>query len=103
MPVFYLESSGHFKRYRTEPGTDVVNALFERRGTADVFVASRLSIIEMEAAAARGVRGRTLTPQAQGAMLRRFAEDMATVLVLSVSPRTLTLASHMARNHGLRA
>ncbi len=103
MPVFYVESSALFKRYRTEPGTPVVNALFQERAESDVFTTSHLVIVEMEATGARALNGRTLTRQALGVLLRSFAEDMGRIMILPVSASILANAGQAARNHALRA
>ncbi|MBI2172378.1 MAG: type II toxin-antitoxin system VapC family toxin [Chloroflexi bacterium] len=103
MSVFYLESSALFKRYRTEKGTDLVNSVFAGRTGSDVLVTSQLVIMEMESAAARGLKGRVLGRQAYGAMLRAFAEDLGDMLVLPLTGVAVVEAGHVARQWALRA
>lgn len=103
MPVYYLESSALFKRYRTEKGTDVVNAIFAGRTDADVLATSQLVTVEMESAAARGLKGRALNRQAHGAMLRSFAEDLGNIIVLPLTGPAILEAAQVARQWALRA
>ena len=103
MSVFYLESSALFKRYRTEKGTDVVNTIFAGRTQADIFVTSRLTTLEMESAAARGLKSRTITRQAHGAMVRAFADDLGNIVVLPLNGRIISEGEQAARKYSLRA
>jgi predicted nucleic acid-binding protein len=57
MPVFYLDTSALVKRYRTEPGTEVVEELFAGAPPGDEFFISFLSIIELTSAVLRLVKG----------------------------------------------
>ncbi|MBI4331186.1 MAG: type II toxin-antitoxin system VapC family toxin [Chloroflexi bacterium] len=103
MPVFYIESSGLFKRYRSEKGTDVMKAVFDEKNDADTFVTSHLVTVEMESAAARGLKGKVLNKRAYSVLLRSFAEDLGTMIVLPVSSALITEAAQEARQHELRA
>ena len=103
MPVFYVESSALFKRYRTERGTDVVNAVFSERTDSDLLVTSQIVTIEMESTAARGLRGRALNRRAYGAMLRSFAEDLGNIVVLPLYGPIVLEAAQVARQYALRA
>lgn len=103
MPVFYLESSGLFKRYRTEKGTDIVNAIFSAKGETDIFVTSHLTTVEMESVASRGLKSKVISRQAYSVLLRTFAEDLDTMVILPVSSSLISEAAQEARQYGLRA
>ncbi|MDO8637204.1 MAG: type II toxin-antitoxin system VapC family toxin [Dehalococcoidia bacterium] len=81
MAVYYIDSSALVKRYRTEPGTEVLNSLFSGKTEEEVFVTSQFATIEVESVAARGLRGKALTRNAYGVMLTAFVEDLEKVLV----------------------
>ncbi len=103
MTVFYLESSALFKRYRTENGTVVLNAIFSEKSTNDVFVTSHLVTVEMESAAARVFKAKAPNRQAHGVLLRLFAEDLEAMILLPVAATLISEAAQQAREHGLRA
>ncbi|MBI4340253.1 MAG: type II toxin-antitoxin system VapC family toxin [Chloroflexi bacterium] len=103
MAVFYLESSAFFKRYRTEKGTDVLNAVISQKREADVLVTSHLVTVEMESVVARGLKSAALTKKAGGVLLRSFAEDLDAIIVLPISTSLVVEASRVAARHGLRA
>ena len=47
MPVFYLDTSALVKRYRSAPGTEVVEQLLKNPRSEDRFFLSFLSILEL--------------------------------------------------------
>jgi predicted nucleic acid-binding protein len=47
MPLFYLDTSALIKRYRSELGTVLLDALFEERLAPDQFVSSFLTVLEL--------------------------------------------------------
>ena len=53
MAIFYLDASALVKRYRTEAGTDVIQALFAAWATGIVVMSCELVLIEVEATMAR--------------------------------------------------
>ena len=104
MASFYLETSGAFKRYRTERGSDVVDELFDDKCPSEALVSSYLTTIELEAVAARALKGRLLTLPAYRAMLGRFAADfVASVQVWPIDDDTQREAAGLARFYALRA
>ena len=103
MPVFYVESSGLMKPYRTEKGTDVANALFYGRKQADVLLTSHLVTVEVESTAARGLKGKELNRISYGAILRAFADDLEAMVIVPVTASLLIEAAHAARQYALRA
>jgi predicted nucleic acid-binding protein len=92
MAVFYLDSSAVLKRYRTEKGTEVVDALYElaaeRKPYKDIMEALRESLqkrriatshftcLEVESVAARTLKGKSLIDHAYSTLLGSFARDL---------------------------
>ncbi len=103
MPIFYLESSALFKRYRTEIGTSVVSILLDGVTDADELVTSHLTSIEIEAALARAVKGRALDERAHDGILRAFADDLGRMFVVPISLDLVNEAARVARQYALRA
>jgi predicted nucleic acid-binding protein len=104
MPSFYLETSGAFKRYRTERGSDVIDELFDDQRPNEAFFSSYLTTIEFEAIAARALKGRVLALPTYRAMLGRFAADfLAAVHVRPIDGDTQREAAGLARFYTLRA
>ncbi len=103
MPVFDVDSSAFLKRYRNEPGTTVVNQLFDWKTATDDLVTSQLIFVEVEAALARAVKAGLLSVRAQGAILRAFANDLQNAVVLPISPSLLSESGGVAHQYALRA
>ncbi len=76
MALYYLDTSALVKRYRTERGTEVMAALFSHQTLDNAFITSHLTVLEVEAVAARAVGARLLTQRAHGTLLRLFNEDL---------------------------
>ena len=64
MALYYLDTSALVKRYRTERGTEVMAALFSDQTLDDAFITSHLTVLEVEAVAARALGARLLTQRA---------------------------------------
>jgi predicted nucleic acid-binding protein len=104
MPLYYLDTSALLKRYRTENGTRVLDALFSGRTRDELLITSHFTAVEVESVAARALKGRLLTKKSHGVLLSLFADDLENVLiVLPVSTALLSEAATVARNYGLRA
>ena len=103
MSIFYIETSALVKRYHAENGTDVINAIFSEKAEADIFVTSQFITLEMEAVAARGLKGGVLNRRAYGIMLRSFVEDLGNMIVLPLSPSLVTEAAQATRRYAMRA
>lgn len=104
MPLYYIETSALLKRYRTERGTDVIDELFDHKMADDVFVTSYLTAVEVEAAAARALRGRLLNQTGYRTLLGSFAEDSGELIVPQpVSSTIVSDAAQPARRYALRA
>ena len=104
MPLYYLDTSALLKRYRTEIGTRVLDALFSARTRDELVITSHFTAAEVESVAARALKGRLLTKKAHAVLLSLFADDLENVLiVLPVSTVLLSEAAAVARNYALRA
>lgn len=101
MVVYYLDTSVIVKRYKTEKGTDVVEALYEM---ADVFrVTSHFGCLELEGFAARGLKGNVLTDEGYSALLRGFAADLGeTLYVMPVTSRIINESIEAAHKYALK-
>lgn len=104
MPLYYLDTSALLKRYRTETGTDVLDAIFSARTQNEFFITSHFTSVEVESVAARALKGRLLSKKAQRVLLSLFAADLEHLLiVLPVSTALLSEAAEAARHYSLRA
>lgn len=64
MAIYRLKTSALPKRYRTEQGTETVNDLFGNKLRNEVLLTSYFTALEVEAVAARALKGRLLTREA---------------------------------------
>ncbi len=103
MVLLYLDSSALFKRYRTEPGTATMNALFGQWPQKALFLSSRMATVEIEAAASRGLRGKVINQKDYGLILSSAAEDLDRITILPVSADLIDDAAQEARHRALRA
>jgi uncharacterized protein len=76
MPVFYFETSALLKRYRREPGTEVVNLLLREKRDEDLFVTSHLTVLEISSVAARLMAGKVIRRSQYENLLAKFAQDL---------------------------
>lgn len=103
MSVYYIESSALFKRYHTERGSEFMDELFAGQREAERFITSYLTVVELEATAARALRGTRITPAAYAALLGRLLEDMEQRLLLQpIANDVVDEAVRWTRRHGLR-
>jgi predicted nucleic acid-binding protein len=115
MPVFYLDTSAVLKRYRTEAGTDVVDAIYDERHSpktiksifsgirSDVLVTSYFTCLEVESVASRMFRGKLLDEKSYKALLNSFARDIDNhMTVLPVNSGLIRSAIDAAREYALR-
>lgn len=101
MVVCYLDSSAIVKRYKTEKGTDVVEALYVMD---DVFrTTSHFGCLEVEGFAARALKGRIFSKEGYDALLNGLADDLGErVYVMPVTSRIINEAIEVARKYALR-
>ncbi len=104
MVIYYLETSALLKRYRTEQGTAMVDTLFDSQSSTDILFTSQFTSVEIEASAARLLRGNRLSQSAYRTLLGRFAGDMGGIInIQRVSTTTVSRAAELARRYALRA
>jgi uncharacterized protein len=104
MPLYYFDTSALLKRYRTEDGTDVLDAIFSAHPQHEFFITSHFTAVEVESVAARALKGRLLNKNACGVLLGMFANDLEHLLImLPVSTALLSEAAAVARQYSLRA
>lgn len=115
MPVCYLDTSAVLKRYRTEAGTDVVDAIYDERHSpnviksiftgirSDVLVTSYFTCLEVESVASRMYRGKVLDEKSYKALLNSFARDVDHhMTVVAVDSGLVRSAIDAARKYALR-
>ena len=122
--VYYLDTSAVLKRYRTEPGTDVVDALYEPkpfakrpedvkdmmealRETLEIqkrrLVTSHYTCLEVESVAARTLKGKSVIDHAYQTLLGSFARDLKEHITLeSFDGEAVNYAIEMTRRTRLR-
>ena len=104
MAVFYLDTSAILKRYRTEPGSPVVDVLYDEQGPHDMLLTSLFTCLEFESVAIRALKGKRLTQQAHDALLGGLARDIGEYIrVISFSSDRMTEAVALARSYALKA
>ena len=104
MAAFYIDTSALFKRYRSEPGTPIVEELVDRRKPGEVFLTSYLTSLEVEAAVARALKARLLSQRASRVILGRFSQDSLDFLFVEpLTNAVVSAAIDVVRRHGLRA
>jgi predicted nucleic acid-binding protein len=91
--IYFLDASALVKRYVHEPGTDRVRALVRRK--ADL-AASRISIVEIRAALARGSRDGRVRADVAESLVQRIVPDLAEMRVVEVRSRVVDLAADLA-------
>jgi len=104
MPIYYLDTSALLKRYRTEQGSIIVSELLGAKLPDDVFVTSYFTAHEVEAVAARALRGRVLSKGAYAILLSRFAQDLGdSILMQPISNPVIADSIDLTRRYALRA
>ena len=104
MANFYLDTSAVVKRYRTEPGTDVLSALLAQPAPKDRFYASFLLVLEFTSGILRLVRGGQVRQSTADGIIARFRQDARDLLrIWPVDDSILSSAISVVQNHRLRS
>ena len=104
MLIPYMDTSSVVKLYRPELGSGVVRQLFWDRSRGDLFVASKLVVVELESALARLVRNGGISRTSYTAYLGSITSVIEdNLLLLDIDQPTLVQASDVARTYGLRS
>jgi predicted nucleic acid-binding protein len=102
--VYYLETSALLKRYRTEKGTDLLDALFESKQESEIFTTSYFTSLEVTSVATRLFKAETITKRSYHQLLGRLSQDMRRLVILQpVSDFILSEALNLIMDHALRA
>lgn len=105
MPLFYLDTSAVLKRYFSEKGTDVVDELYHGLVGDELLVTSQLTTLEVEAVAARGLKGRLLERRAYEKLLGAFGQDLFEnyLRIVPLEAALVALSAEVIRSNALRA
>ena len=92
------------KRYKSEIGSGVVEDLLDGITHSDALVTSHLTVLEVNAVAARLLKGRVITRREYQAMLGRFTRDLSDydVSVIPVHSALVAEAIDIVSEHFLR-
>jgi predicted nucleic acid-binding protein len=103
VPAFYLDTAAVLKRYRTEPGSAVVDDLFDGRSPADRLVSSRFTLLEGTSVPRRLLKGRVLKRRAYAALMARLLQEMGAAVTLApVTDALIAEATAVAEQYALR-
>ncbi len=104
MSTYYLETSALMKRYKSEVGSEVVEEIFDRTTHSETLVTSHLTVLEVNAVAARLLKGRVIIRGEYQAMLGRFSRDIDDydVIVIPVQSALVGEAIGIVGEHHLR-
>ena len=104
MAHFYLDTSAVVKRYRTEPGTDVMSTLLEQPTPDDRFYVSFLLVLEFTSGILRLVRGSRVRQSTADGIIARFRQDARDLLrIWPLDDSILGSAISVVHNHRLRS
>ena len=104
MPVFYLDTSGIIKRYRSEAGTDVIDQLLTRPAPTDRFYSSLLSVLELTSGIRRLEASHQLPHELATGILAQFSRTTQELIQLwPLNGDVVTRAVHVASQHLLRS
>lgn len=103
MSLFYFDTSGILKRYKTEKGSDFLDELFEQRKVGETFVSSLLTAVEVFSVASRMLKGRILTQREFDALTSRFLADFTSQFQVGAVDNSLVVSSMaIAADYSLR-
>lgn len=104
MPVYYLDTSALFKRYRIEKGTEVLDELFAARQDSEVLTTSSFTVLEVISVLTRLLRARTITRRSHQRLLGMVAEDVSeTVALQPLTDAVISEAINPVLRNALRA
>ncbi len=105
MPIYYLDTSAIMKRYRTEIGSDVVDEIFDGLTDSDELATSYLTLLEVNSAATRLLKGRVIAQSVYRRILSRFTLDIFNdaVTLLPIQNELIDSAIDIAGEYALRS
>lgn len=101
MPTLYVDTSALLKRYKREPGTEVMDEVFNDRREDEEFVTSHITYIEGYGLLRRLVNDRRISQETFYTLLGNITEDLRTMTIYKVSDPILSDATEYAREYGL--
>lgn len=93
MTLFYFDTSGILKRYKSEKGSEVVDELFEQRKPGETFASSLLTALEVISVVSRMLRGRTLSRREYDSLTSRFLADFTSQFQIGAVDNSLIVES----------
>ena len=104
MAHFYLDTSAMVKRYRTEPGTNIISVLLAQPASDDRFYSSFLLVLELTSGILRLAKGGQIRQSTADAIIARFRQDARDLLrIWPVDDSILGSAITVVQNHRLRS
>ncbi len=102
MAVLFSDSSGLVKKYIVETGTAWMIGQLRPSAGNDIFIAN-ITGIEVAAAIARRVKGKSISQKAADKALRRFTRDFdKRFIVVDLTPKIIEEGILLAQKYGLR-
>lgn len=105
MPIYYLDTSAVIKRYIPEPGSDVVEELFDGLTDSDELATSYLTLLEVNSTTARLLKGRAITRREYQRTLNQFIQDISDYgfTLIPVQNKLIDRSTEIAREYFLRS
>lgn len=97
----YLDTSSLIKLYHTEPGTEELDAIFEKNSVKEVFLSS-LAKVEFSSALWKKVRTKDLTKEEAVAIINSFETDYPNYTFIEVTNEVITVAQELVSKYGLK-
>ena len=93
------------KRYKFELGSETVDELFENSTEAEILVTSHFTLLEVNAVAARLLKGGVIQLQQYHSVLGRFAQDVSDfdLIVMPLLSGMITEAIELLEEYPLRS
>ena len=102
MAVLFSDSSGLVKKYIVETGTAWMIGQLRPSAGNDIFIAN-ITGIEVAAAIARRVKGKSISQKAADKALRRFTRDFdKRFIIVDLTPKIIEEGILLAQKYGLR-
>ncbi|MCK5291433.1 MAG: type II toxin-antitoxin system VapC family toxin [Thermoplasmata archaeon] len=102
--IYYFDSSALVKRYHSERGTETVDKILDELGKGDEGVISHFAILEIVSALRRKLKSKEIRKEVFDMAIAAFLSDVTEYFsVRPIDERTLSLATNLVIEHGLKA
>lgn len=102
MAAFFCDSSAIVKRYVNETGSAFVDNLADLRN-GNIILLARITRVEIVAAIARRLKGRSITNADAQNAIAMFQHDLSNnYFTIEITPALLSTATSLAAKHALR-